>query len=61
MNKEITHRPKGRMCMSCVHFSDGFPCNELDFPTMQVIDIDKEDGMKVVKCDEFVRGITNGS
>jgi hypothetical protein len=40
-------------CCSCVHALE--KCNHLDFKAMRVIDTDKKDGMKTVKCTEFER------
>ena len=51
--KMKSHRPKGRMCMSCINkFKD---CSKLDFIHMPIIGKD-HDGMAVVKCTEFKAG-----
>lgn len=44
----ITHIPNGLACCGCVHALE--KCNNLDFTRMRVIDVDKTDGTKIVKC-----------
>lgn len=48
----ITHRPKGGMCKTCIHYTR--KCEHLPFDSMPVIGKDK-DGVMVVKCDEYKR------
>lgn len=48
----LTHRPKGRMCCSCVNRSAD--CSELPFNGMRVISKDM-DSMLVVRCSNFER------
>lgn len=50
---DITHIPKGFMCLTCTHLHR--KCNHLEFTKMQVIKVYKEDGLKEVKCTDFVR------
>ena len=49
----ITHIPKGFMCLTCTHLHR--KCNHLEFTKMQVIKVYKEDALKEVKCTDFVR------
>lgn len=51
--KDLTHIPKGFMCLTCIHLHR--KCNHLEFTKMQVIKVYKEDGLKEVKCTDFVR------
>ena len=48
-----THIPHGFTCCSCIHA--GELCYHLDFKSMRVIDTDKNDETKIVKCDNFRR------
>ncbi len=55
----ITHRPKGRMCIECKSFrwqiTDERPCPKTeDFKDMRQIGKDS-DGVIVVKCSNFER------
>lgn len=52
--KEITHIPKGYMCLTCKHLHR--KCNHLPFTQMKVIHVFKEDNLKEVKCTDFERG-----
>ena len=47
-----THVPRGFMCIGCEHIHR--KCNHLDFTKMQVIGIFKDDGVKEVKCTDYV-------
>lgn len=52
--KDITHVPRGFMCLTCTHLHR--KCNHLPFTEMKVIHVFKEDGLKEVKCTDFERG-----
>lgn len=57
--REITHRPKGSMCVNCRAMNDrnhkGECPTQAQFQKMKVIGHDKSDGMVVVKCERFER------
>lgn len=56
-DSEVTHRPKGRMCLVCKGLDENYTCPKLnDFKTMIPIDKDP-DGVIVVKCTKFKREI----
>lgn len=50
----ITHRPKGRMCIECRFYTEFNHCEYLSFSKMRPIGKDK-DGTVIVKCDAFER------
>lgn len=47
-----THRPSGGMCAACMNLCRS--CEYLDFASMQIMKKDK-DGVKVVKCNQFIK------
>ena len=47
-----THRPKGRICISCRFYKEYNHCEDLSFYKMRPIDKDS-DGTVIVKCDSF--------
>lgn len=49
----VTHRPKGSMCIVCKHFNKK-DCHLLNFTSMRKIGQDK-DGVIVVRCSEFTK------
>lgn len=49
-----THIPRGFICCECKYAHD--KCNHLDFTKMKVIGTFKEDGIKEVKCSNFLKG-----
>lgn len=50
-DKQVTHRPKGRMCMNCIHAKEG--CG-LRFEEMKPIGKDA-DGTIVVACTNYIK------
>lgn len=46
-----SHIPDGLMCCGCIHALE--KCNHLPFASMRVIETDKKDGTKVVKCTQY--------
>lgn len=50
---DITHRPKGSMCIVCSNF-DKKDCSQLDFTKMKQIGKD-DDGVIVVRCTDFTK------
>jgi len=48
-----THVPRGFMCIGCKHVHR--KCNHLDFTKMQVIYVWKDDGVKEVKCVDYLQ------
>lgn len=54
MMAEFQCIPKGGMCAVCVYRDRN--CSDIDFRRCRVIQVDKVERVKVVKCSRFVRG-----
>lgn len=53
---EITHRPKGSICIGCRFTKEYAHCDDLPFTKMRPIGKDK-DGVIVVKCEAYEKGV----
>ena len=54
-----THRPKGRICISCRFYKEYNHCEDLSFYKMRPIGKDS-DGTVIVKCDSFEKSNKEG-
>ena len=45
--------PKGSLCMNCQKAEDGEDCSQLPFSSYRVIDSDRANNIKYVRCEQF--------
>lgn len=55
-NHDLSHQPKGRMCVTCQHWSRG--CTHLDFTKMPKIGMNGPN-ITIVKCVDFKKELEN--
>ena len=53
MIQQYTYQPKGGMCANCQYRLND--CSALPFDKMKIIEHDKINHVKIVRCDDFVR------
>jgi hypothetical protein len=51
MNTDYLFIPKGGMCRGCVFKS--MNCSSLKFDKMRVIEVSRELGLNIVRCDKY--------